>query len=72
MNVKFVVLNLYVCKDTSKLKDINKLPPWLQPVIKTIIERLRSTDELLKRNDVIDPDLASAFEGIEDLINSGQ
>lgn len=49
----------------AKLKDLAKLPAWLKPVIHTIIERLRTTNDLLKRNNVVDERLSDQFQRLD-------
>lgn len=49
--------------DQSKLeKEIKKLPSWLLVLIRSIADRMRQADELVKRNKVVDEQMSSEFK----------
>ncbi|MEW6057150.1 MAG: cyclic nucleotide-binding domain-containing protein [Bdellovibrionota bacterium] len=60
--------NLKVIKlDQSKLeKEIKKLPSWLLVLIRSIADRMREADELVKRNHVVDPKMREEFTRWDD------
>lgn len=48
--------------DQPKLdKEIKKLPSWLLVLIRSIADRMRSADELVKRNQIVDQHMAEEF-----------
>jgi len=44
---------------------LNTLPPWFMGITRTLVGRIRSLDEMLERNTVIDEKLRSQLLGIE-------
>lgn len=48
--------------EATKLeKEIKKLPPWVMTMVKSLADRVRDTNELVKRNKIIDDALAAEF-----------
>ena len=49
--------------DQSKLdKEIKKLPSWLLVLIRSIADRMREADELVRRNKLIDSKMSDEFK----------
>lgn len=57
------VTDLKVLKlDQAKLEnEIKKLPSWLLVMIRSIADRMREADELVKRNRIVDQKISSEF-----------
>jgi len=48
--------------DAAKLdKEIKKLPSWLMVLIRSIADRMREADELVKRNSIVDLKMNNEF-----------
>jgi CRP-like cAMP-binding protein len=48
--------------DAAKLdKEIKRLPSWLLVLIKSIADRMREADELVKRNKIVDAKMSGEF-----------
>ena len=49
--------------DKPKLeKELTKLPSWLMVLIKSIAQRVREADDLVKRNSIVDKTVEAEFE----------
>lgn len=49
--------------DAEKLeKEIKKLPSWLLVLIRSIADRMREADELVKRNKIVDAKMSDEFK----------
>jgi CRP-like cAMP-binding protein len=49
--------------DAAKLdKEIKRLPSWLLVLIKSIADRMREADELVKRNKIVDSKIQGEFK----------
>jgi CRP-like cAMP-binding protein len=49
--------------DQAKLdREIKKLPSWLLVLIRSIADRMRSADELVKRNRIVDQQMTDEFQ----------